>query len=223
MADELIELVDGASSNDAIVKKRWRRNIQRSVNVLWNDRPWTIKLKTDSFTYTPGTDNPLPATFGNFENKGCGIYCRSPRATLRPMDIGELKMMALGSTVQTQAFGPWTRWSVDNEDDAPTLKLWYEPPSAVTFDIVYMKRAPVCQYDEIDEGTDELFWFPDKWGDLIMQGAQWFNSHDVHSNQETAEQALLKLGLDSMRERENWLVGKGGQVLPYRRGRYRAS
>lgn len=220
IVDQEVSLVDGAATNDAIVRARWVRNLQRAVNFVWNDRPWSMKLKTASYTYNPGVANPMPDDFESFESKGAGLYCRSPRAWLVPMDIGELKMLSLGTTIQTQAFGPWTRWSVDNEDNGESLKLWFEPPTPPTFDMVYLKRPPVCVDDDGD--TDELFWIPTRWHELLKLGAEYFNGIDIHTNQVDIEQGLLKLGLDQMRERQNWTAGYNN-IVPYRRNRLRAS
>lgn len=222
VVDEAIELIDGASSNDDVVKKRWRRAVQRSVNFIWNDRPWAMKLRTTTFTYRPGYSNPMPQDFGGFESLGSGIYCRSPQARLRPMSIGELKMCSLGQTIQTQGLGPWTRWALDNENNVQSLKFWYEPPDEVTVDMVYLKRSPRCVYTGIDEGSDELYWIPAQWHELVKMGAEWLNSHQVASNQEETEQAFLKLGLDQMRDRADKIAMEQG-LVPFRAHRMRAS
>ncbi len=213
IVDDNIELVDGnTAGNDPLVIRRWTRNVQRAVNFIWNDRPWPWKVITDTaFAFDPSGPVALPADFGGVEAEGAGVYSLQPRAACRPMTIGEMNMAQRGTQLQTQAFGPWTRWAIGNG----TLELWPTLPGADTICFVYLKRRPNCVY-ELSPSLDELSWIPEQWHDLVSDGARLYNAHDVHSNQESTEQAFVKLGLDQMRGREIQLPVK---LVPFMRRR----
>lgn len=215
IVDDNRDLVDGSSDPDPLVIRRWTRCVQRAVNVVWNDRPWSFKQATDpAFAFSAGSSMALPSAFGSVESEGCGPYATGTKFPLNPMSLGELTMAKNGLNLTVQAFGVWTRWAIDDSN----LLLWPPIPQAVTFPFVYLRRRPNCVY-EASPSLDELSWIPAQWHDLISDGARYFNLHDVASNQETDEQAMVKLGLDQMRARTIQL----GQfkIVPYRRNRMR--
>ena len=221
IVDEELELVDGSETDDVAVKKRWRRAVQRAANLIWNDRPWAFKLKTNTaFAYDPLIENVMPDDFGSVESKGAGVYCPSPMSWLRPIDIGELNILRNGTPIQLQGLGPWTQYSIGPGATAPyILELWRQLPAPATLGIVYLRRSPKCVYSGVDSGTDELFWIPDQWSELVKAAAEYFATVQINSNQEDATQAILKLGLDQMRAREQWgSQGKMG-VVPFMRNR----
>jgi hypothetical protein len=168
--------------------------------MIWNDRPWTMKVVTnENFPLFKGGPNPVPVDFGSVESKGAGLYCHMPMAWLRPLDIGELNMLRHGTNLNPLAFGVHTRYSI--QPDGVALYPPITQDAEATF--VYLRRAPRCIYEAVPD-ADELFWIPEQWHDLVSDGARWMNSHDIASKQESAEQAFTKLGLDNMRAREDW-------------------
>lgn len=202
IVDECRELVDGSGSNDPIVPKRWKRAVQRSANVVWNDRPWKFKLKRNAaFSFNPAlSEVELPTDFGSFETAGAGVYYSG--WSLQPADIGVINIAQDGLPSQTMAVGPYTRYAIGaGSDGSPTLRLYPMPPTTTTLILIYLRRAPRC-YLTADGTTDELFWIPEQWHDLISDGARWLNANDINSNQYEVEQAFVKLGLDQMRDRE---------------------
>lgn len=215
IVDDNRDLVDGSSDPDPLVIRRWTRCVQRAVNLIWNDRPWAFKQETDpAFAFSAGSSMALPTDFGSVESQGAGPYSTGTKSPLRPMSLGELTMAKNGLNLTVQAFGVWTRWAVDGAN----LLLWPPLPDAVTFPFVYLRRRPNCVY-ETTPTLDELSWIPSQWHDLVSDGARYFNNHDVASDQESSEQAMVKVGLDQMRAREIQL----GQfeIVPYRRNRMR--
>lgn len=229
IVDDNVALVDGAASNDPIVIRRWQRAVQRAVNAIWNDRPWHFKVAENVlFEYipkwldrqNPGSDNPLPDDYGSLEADGSGVYQISPRRPITPRPIGEINGLIHGSQVATMSLGPITRYGVSaSTESGPCLQFYPELPSTTNVLLVYMRRAPRCIYEPDGDSPDEIGWVPSQWHDLISDGARWFNAHDVASSQESAEQALVKLGLDQMRDRETWGSQGMNRVVGYRPGR----
>lgn len=227
-----LRLIDGSASNDVVARDRWVLAYQRSANFLWNDRPWGFKLKTvPGYTYTPRwlnpvsptADNPPPAEFGSFESRGAGVYSVGIRRWLPPAsDIGELKIALHGTQRTSQPINYNTSYGVDQGANGETIQLFPELSTPASLLLVFLRRAPRCIHTPAMGETDEIGWIPERWHDLLDQGAEWLNAHAIASAQEDTEKAFMKLGLDQMRERENWgqqginrIVG----FMPHRRNR----
>lgn len=201
IVDDNLELLSGVDRNDPVVLKRWVRAVQRSARLIYNDRQWRFKLVTDTgFSYNPAGAVSLPSDFGSVFAQGAGVYAQSPVAALKPMDYAELIQKRRGTSTAAAAISQYTRYSIG----PTTLELFPQLLATTTITLVYLRRNLNCVYFETASDLDELSWIPTEWHQLVSDGAAWMHAHEPIATTEEAEKAFLTLGLQNMRDREDW-------------------
>lgn len=218
LVTEAIDLVDGsAAAADERLQRTWRSRLQTSASLIWNDRFWQFKALEEVIATDPIlTLQTPPADFGSFEALGAGVYLTdSPKGPLDALTAGEMAALKHSASPQT---GDPKAYCLKYESGSPRIELFPNPPTAIFLSVVYLRRAPRLQVSGVDIGTDELYFIPDQWHDLVRWGGEWLNAMETANSTSSAKQEIWKAGLDEMRAREACIVNN---LAPWRPGRRR--
>lgn len=225
MDEDGVDADDLANSDIMPHRRRYKRNLQREVDFIWNYRDWPWKQSgTLSTLVVPAYNSADPYSFSVAmpDDQGLGRSA-APQLANQPglptlMWVPQATMNYLLLTEKRS--GTPTRYSIFTEDTTGLKKLFLYPLQTVATSVIVPTeiRPPVCHDagDAADTDPDELVMVPEQYHMAVLyEGMILRAMKDKSSAEYTTQLSLYKLNVKNMVSLERSGREAPHRLLPY--------